>query len=353
MPSADLPRVKPILTHLKDSKEVKIDVNSGKCPTRSTTKTTIIQEATIQLPAGNVDTLHVYTDRPAEAVVYAPQDVLCKPDLSTTPFIIFAHGFSQLPRNYATLLRHLAAQGNIIIAPQTWIFSVLFAKIETVGFFDSLQAKLQTALLVDSARAFQLASQYSSVVHLCGHSMGGAMMMVYGGYVGSKAQSLVLMAPDVGNTRITELNQTVSLDAKDGVSRMQTLASKLDTRMLVLHGDKDRFVPRRDMLTLISALERKYLSGLCSLLRGTHIGFENSLDVDVPVFHNLDRILFAILDCIVYGSLDLLRLDTKEQLETAKALLPSFIKNIDESRESLIDAVVSSETEEKVKYMWK
>lgn len=343
--------IQALSSHLKDIQNVEIDIDTAKCPTPLTTHTTVIQEATLQLPRGYIDSLQVSTDRAAEAAVYARNDVLSKSDLSTTPFVIFAHGFSQLPRNYTTLLRHLAAQGYVIIAPRTWLFSILFTKIETVGFFDSLQAKLQTALLVDSARAFQLASLYSPVVHLCGHSMGGAIMLAYGGYLRSKARSLAVMAPDVSRTRITDLNQTVSLNAKDGMSRLKALAVKLDTRMLVLHGDKDRFVPKSDMLTLFSALKREYCSILCSMAQGTHVGFENSLDVDLPIIQNLDRLLFAILDCVVYGSLDLLQLDTKEQLETAKELLPRFIENVEESSGTLIHAIVSSQVEG-VNYRW-
>eukprot|EP00171_Calliarthron_tuberculosum_P015107 IDg15107t1 len=76
----------------------------------------------IELPPTYLQSIDIRTDRKAEAVVYAPGDVL--DDVTEVPAIVFMHGFSQRPRNYESTLRMIAAQGYMVLAPRVWLMDI-------------------------------------------------------------------------------------------------------------------------------------------------------------------------------------------------------------------------------------
>ncbi|CAN8065682.1 unnamed protein product [Agarophyton chilense] len=339
-------------SRLTDVKYVEIDSTTGYLATSQTSNKTVIQQGTLTLPYGDVAYLPVSTKRTSYAAVYGREDVLSNPDLSTTTFIVFAHGFSQRPRNYSSLLRLLAAQGYVIVAPRTWIFSILFTKIETLSCFASPPAKLQTALLIDSARSLQVAEEYTSAIHLLGHSMGGAMMLSFAGRVGTNIRSVALMAPDAYDSVITELNQTVSLKAKDGLERMSKLAEVMAVNLMLLHGKKDYIVCSCEMEQILSVFIREAVTGWAELIKGTHLGFEDSLKVDIPIIEYFDILFFGIIDMIVFGSLDIFGLDTKEQLQSTKSLLLNWFIHAQDENHRLIDEMESTSVAQEISYSW-
>lgn len=339
-----------MFSKLKNVEAVNVDPESGKKipfwnPLQEKTE---IQTGLLNLPKGQVEYLGIDSERVAQSLVIGKKEVL-QGDLTNTPVFVFAHGFSQRPLNYFSLLAYLAVQGYVVIAPRVWVLSVLFQKVETIDVFDGLQAKLQTALLIDTARSAQIAFEYSSKVHVLGHSMGGAMSMVYAGYASAALQSVAVLAPEVGAVKLTDLNQTVRLDDCDGEDRMRNLASMMACRMLMLHGARDKIVQSEDMETVLNAFANAPLTGLVSMLRGTHIGFEDTLEVDLP-FTDIEEFFFGLLDRLLFGEFfDPFKLDTKEQLESTKDFLLTWINNIEaddeELRTAIEQVIVPSESE--------
>lgn len=189
-------------------------------------------------------------------------------------------------------------------------------------------------------------------IHIAGHSMGGAMALAYAGRSPELLKSITLLAPAVSGSEVTELNQTVVLDSPDGKERMEKLARQLpDVDILTLVGTVDRIVPAADMDGMMSALnERHGITGLGRIEKGTHVGFGDTLDVDVPLFWSLDRILFKIIDSVVYGPGDVLMLDTKEQLETTKKVLSVWFAKV--GAPDVVENVQQVSTEEVIKYVW-
>lgn len=309
-----------------------------------------IQTAVLPLPKGQVDHLPVVATRSAQANVLAKREVL-NGDISKTTFVVFAHGFSQRPLNYFSLLSFLALNNCVVIAPRTWILSVFLSKVEVLEKDRSVPARLQAALLIDTARAVQVASSYSSRVHVLGHSMGAAVALVYAGYASSYLKSIVLMAPVVNNARLTELNQTVRLKAEDGVERMYTLASQMRCRTMILHGLRDKVVPTKSILKMFSAFSSAPLTGLLKLTRGSHVGFEDSLEVDIP-FTDVEKKFFNILDRLIYGYFDIFRLDTREQLDSVKRVIKAWI-TYDSANDALLkEAVEASRRIPPGEYEW-
>ncbi|CAN8063227.1 unnamed protein product [Agarophyton chilense] len=151
--------------------------------------------------------------------------------------------------------------------------------------------------------------------------MGGTMMLSFAGRVGTNIRSVAVMAPDAYDSVITELNQIVSLKAKDGLGRMSKLAEDMTVNLMLLPGKKDHIVCSCEMGPILSVFIRKAVTGWAEMKKGTHLGFEDSLEVDIPRIEKLDNLIFNIIDMIVFGSGDIFGLDVKEQLQSTKALL--------------------------------
>lgn len=334
-------------------KKVTIDPSTGAPVPASTPGAVAIEQAFVTLPYGPVSRLNVVAFRSSKAVLFGLPGVL--DNLSGSRAIVFAHGFSQRPRNYGKLLRLLASQGFIVAAPLVWLFDVVWpwTFVEGTGPLACPPTKLQTAVLVDTARTMDLLREQGVLgMHLTGHSMGGAMALSYAGRSPELLKSITLLAPAVGPTVLTKLNQTVALNETDGLERMEELARELpDVDMLLLHGARDAIVPSRDMDETMSALkERKGRTGLGSIERGTHVGFEDKLEVDLPFFSYWDRIVFAIIDTLVYGPIDVFNLDTKEQLQTTKEVLSVWFEVT--GSPDAIEKLEKVKTESVIEYTW-
>lgn len=336
---------------LKNKAIIQVDSGSGRQTLQQRTDKVDVITAILPLPNGEVPEFSISSSRYAEAYVYARKDVLENLDDCPAPFILFAHGFSQVPTNYNSILQYLAVQGYVVLAPSTWLLAVIFKKVETVTWKNGLPARLQTALLIDIARTFNIASNYSSTTHLLGHSMGGAMALVYSGYANDKIESIGLLAPEVGGVALTPLNQTVRLDANDGRQRLESLLSHLTAKICILHGNKDKIVPKKDMKEVFEALKKGPLLCLISLPRGTHIGFEDGIDVNVP-FLETPKIFFKLVDLLVYGPVDIFGLRTKDQLITTKLLLATWYSLITRNEKIVKSAMRSATVPSELTQQW-
>lgn len=308
-----------------------------------------VSESFIELPPAYLQSIDINTERKAEAVVYAPGDTL--DDATDAPVVVFLHGFSQRPRNYETTLRMLAARGAIVLAPRVWLLDIAspFTRIEGASQpgkrFTSPPAKLQTALLIDGLRCVQIARDVfgSSSVSLLGHSMGGAMALIAARalYLDAKpATSVLSLSPAIGPTVRTAVNDLLALDDKAvGVKGLKEFCGSTGpVPILLVHGARDTIVRKKDMNELFSAVskerESKALALRSEITQGSHIGYEDSLNVDLPVLRILDVILFKIIDFLVFGPFDLF-LDTADQLKFTKSLLRVWM---DATKDGKVDA---------------
>lgn len=271
-----------------------VDPTSGETPAaaavttfamRSMDAAVMVTEAIIDLPEGDVRgvvTLEdgkVSTKRDATALLLTPTTsdpdalLLAAHEASSAPaaakradagswlcgrrVIVFGHGFSQRPSNYTTLLHTLAARGYTVLAPRTWLFDIVFACVQTVSPFD-MPAKLQTAVLIDVARAAQLAADSgAAAVHVLGHSMGAGMALAYTRFARANLESsssrsrglgglasCVVMAPAVRASADVPLNPYARIDGStvEEESRLlKELAKEMavDLPVLLLQGGDD------------------------------------------------------------------------------------------------------------------
>lgn len=139
---------KPSLTNRKT---ITIDPSNGKPVAASSPAAVPIEQAFVSLAFGPVSRLDIDSTRSAEAVLFSMPGTL--DNLSNRKAIVFAHGFSQRPGNYGTLLRLLASKGFVVAAPRVWLFDVAWpwVTVEATGTFPSPLAKLQTAVMIGTA----------------------------------------------------------------------------------------------------------------------------------------------------------------------------------------------------------
>lgn len=246
--------------------------------------------------------------------------------------VVFAHGFSQRPDNYASTLLRLAEEGYVIVAPRVWFASVIapWARVETQGVFAPLPRKLQTALLIDVARCVQIATDGGAkAVHLLGHSMGAAMMLAYARFPPRGVlESVALLAPAVKDSSVSELNPYVTIGEGGDVSGIEKLAKEIeDVRIIALQGKRDGIVDADDTGLVMAALKnREALTGLLYLEDGTHVGFEDQLDVrlNLPFLVLLERFVFRILDFLIYV-VNVFDIDAEEQQVLTKLVLERWL----------------------------
>jgi len=305
-----------------------------------------IADAFVDLPAQRVRgvDIDVTTTRRAQAVIYASEasfDAGLAADSATTSqrVVVFLHGFSQRPRNYESTLRLLAAQGYLVIAPRTWLFDVAYpwSSIEASAPPDnpdrwpiciSPQAKLQSALLIDALRCVAWAQEHAGAarVSLLGHSMGAAISLIAARALGpARVSCVAALAPAVKGTELTEMNRLLNWGG-GSVDKFASTFGSIPT--LIIQGEDDRVVKLRDTKRLFDAFvtcERfTAIVGLCELMPGSHIGFEDSLLVDVGFLRFLDTLLFKLIDVFVFGVLEGF-LESEEQLKTTKHLLSVWL----------------------------
>lgn len=341
----------------------RVNPETGDRASSSTAGTEIV-ELFVDLPSGAVPTLGVSTSRSATAVIFVRSDILSSGLSSGAKqrAVVFLHGFSQRPRNYATTLRLLAAQGHIVIAPRVWVLDIAFPWTQVPGSAvddskASPPAKLQTALLIDAFRSLAALEERFAVgsFALVGHSMGGAMALVAARAAAADARlsAVAVLAPAVGPTEITPLNKLLS--GQDGGDFSRFFDAFGDQPVLCLHGKRDAVVPTEDVDAVFTALAAGRAPGALALrgeiVQGNHVGFEDSVQVDLPFFRIVDILLFKLLDALIFGPFALFY-NEKQQLELTKMLLPLWIEAAtdgatNETMRSMVDALgITSEQAE-------
>lgn len=356
--------------NMKKREVRRIDPQTGLVA-KSNVNAVNVTEAFIDLPSAQLPSLNVETDRNAEAVLYAPVSILeeLKGTLSL-PTVVFLHGFSQRPKNYGSTLQMLAANGFVVIAPRVWLLDIAFAEVEGSSLPGkrraSLPAKLQTALLIDALRCVTIArdSLGAQKVVLLGHSMGGAMALVAARALkidDVPVDSVITLAPAVGPTVHTPVNPLLALDDKEVGSKglQQFCETYGDVPTLIIHGDRDAVVPAKDVDATFNNLANHRIPQALTLLgriaQSSHVGFEDSLNVDLPILKMLDVLIFKIIDFFVFGPFDFF-IDTKSQLALTKSLvLPWFdaVRSDPVDPHKLLAQIQGLPTDDqKVSYTW-
>ena len=320
---------------LQKSNVVQVSPKDGFIPS-SNNKAAVIEniaECFIDLPKQKVPELDLETQREAQAVIYARESLVDSSFRNEPEVVVFLHGFSQRPRNYASMLRFLAAQGYVVIAPRVWLFDTAFATVEgakPVGkWFASQPAKLQAAVLIDTIRCVKWAVDNLSVknVALLGHSMGAAMALVAAQALGTRVTSVATLAPAVGPTEVTPVNPLLSLKHGD-IHKFAAMFENIP--VLLVHGMKDKIVKQRDVNQLFDAFhnaDRPDIIGDVDVLNGSHVGFEDTLDVDLPILRRLDWLFFKLVDFFVFGLFDLFSQGKQDQLKYTKQVLLAWLES--------------------------
>ena len=291
-----------------------------------------IIKSTMQLPSSTpplVPPLTLNIDREAEALVFQPAEGTPKGG------VVFLHGFSQKPRNYETTLCSLAAAGFKVVAPTTWLLDVawFWVNVDTApeGLFSmfspaKLQAKLQTAIIIDGLRAMEILRQElpGAPVSLMGHSMGGACALVIPSLTTAAITSVFVESPAAAASQVTTLNPYLSSDVSEYPKLFAAYASSPQT---VLVSAKDDTIVHANTVRDVYEAATEVPSALVALQSGAHIGFEDKVNIYIPGLPLKWKIsvgiLFNLIDFLIYrlDALQGLLGNFNTQLSTSKVLM--------------------------------
>ena len=280
-----------------------------------------IIKSTIQLPSSTppLVNLTLNIDREAEALVFQPAKGTPKGG------VVFLHGFSQKPRNYETTLCSLAAAGFKVVAPTTWVGDVfspflLFSPAK-------LQAKLQTAIIIDGLRAMEILRQElpGAPVSLMGHSMGGACALVIPSLTTAAITSVFVESPAAAASQVTTLNPYLSSDVSEYPKLFAAYASSPQT--VLVSAKDDKIVHANTVRDVYKGVGDLVPSALVALQSGAHIGFEDKVNIYIPGLPLKWKIslgiLFNLIDFLIYrlDALQGLLGNFNTQLSTSKVLM--------------------------------
>ena len=288
-----------------------------------------ITKSTIELPSSTPPLKPPLTllniDRKAEALVFQPAEGTPKGG------VVFLHGFSQKPRNYETTLRSLAAAGFKVVAPTTWLLDVVWPWVgvdKAPGVFSSRppgSGKLQTAIIIDGLRAMESLRQElpGAPVSLVGHSMGGACAVVIPSLTTAEITSVFAMSPAAAASQVTDLNPYLAGDVSTYPDLFKAYGST--PQLVLVSAEKDKIVPAESVRAVFeAAADSKVPSALVALQTGSHIGFEDKVNVYLPGFLGFNvGILFNVIDFLLYraDALQGLLGNFDTQLSTSKILV--------------------------------
>ena len=283
-----------------------------------------ITKSTIELPSSTpplTPPLTLNIERKAEALVFQPAEGTPKGG------VVFLHGFSQKPRNYETTLCSLAAAGFKVVAPTTWLGDVVWPWVSVDGYSGSSPpGKLQSAIIVDGLRAMESLRQElpGKPVSLVGHSMGGACAVVIPSLTTAEITSVFAMSPAASASQVTDLNPYLAGDVSTYPDLFKAYGSP-PPQLVLVSAEKDKIVPAESVRAVFeAAADSKVPSALVALQTGSHIGFEDKVNVYLPGFLGFNvGILFNVIDFLLYraDALQGLLGNFDTQLSTSKILV--------------------------------
>ena len=285
-----------------------------------------ITKSTIELPSSTpplTPPLMLNIDRKAEALVYQPAEGTPKGG------VVFLHGFSQKPKNYETTLCSLAAAGFKVVAPTTWLGDVVWPWVSVDGYSGSSPpGKLQSAIIVDGLRAMESLRQElpGKPVSLVGHSMGGACALVIPSLTTAEITSVFTMSPAAAVSQVTDLNPYLAGDVSTYAELFKAYGST--PQLVLVSAEKDKIVPAETVRAVYdAAADSKVPSALIALQTGSHIGFEDKVNIDLPGGLKIKGVsvalLFNVVDFLLYqaNALQGLLGNFDTQLSTSKVLV--------------------------------
>lgn len=215
--------------------------------------------------------------------------------------VVYLHGFSQQPKNYLSTLRAMAAAGLRVVAPSTWLLDTAWpwVDVETAPKNPfAAAAKLQTAVIIDGMRAAKyLEDAGVEDISLAGHSMGGACALVIPSLVDTKFRAVCCMSPAAATSAETELNPYLAGNPEDYPKLFNAYKSK--PKIVLVTAAKDRIVKPASVVDVFDAAPPES-SAHSAIQTGSHIGFEDSLVVRIPIGNRKIR-LFSGLSSLIYA----------------------------------------------------
>ncbi|KAJ8607026.1 hypothetical protein CTAYLR_006248 [Chrysophaeum taylorii] len=284
----------PQVARSAEWKTVIVDANGEEATTG-----VAVKQGTVELPMRTppLSREAVEVSRKAKAVVLLPAEG------SPKGGVVFLHGFSQQPKNYETMLRAMAASGLEVVAPKTWLFDVIFEKVETVSGWWKLRAKLQSALIIDGLRSVEMLRKELGVLSFVGHSMGGAGALVVPSLLrdGKDAASIFVMSPLSDGAVKTELNPHLAGDPATYPKLFDAYGSS-EPEIVLVSADQDQIVSPSSVKDVYDAAPPKR-SALARIMVGSHVGYEDSFRIPIPIpFTNGAVTLFSFWDELIFGS---------------------------------------------------
>ena len=218
-----------------------------------------------------------------------------------------------------------------MVAPTTWLLDVVWPWVgvdKAPGVFSSRppgSGKLQTAIIIDGLRAMESLRQElpGAPVSLVGHSMGGACAVVIPSLTTAEITSVFAMSPAASASQVTDLNPYLAGDVSTYPDLFKAYGST--PQLVLVSAEKDKIVPAESVRAVFeAAADSKVPSALVALQTGSHIGFEDKVNVYLPGFLGFNvGILFNVIDFLLYraDALQGLLGNFDTQLSTSKILV--------------------------------
>lgn len=315
-----------------------------------------VARAEIDLPPSPIKLLgNLWPRRDSTALAMGPPDLLDERRmywLQNADVVIFGHGLTQQPENYASTLQRLVAVGYVVIAPRTSILSVLFPwqMVETKEIFSTPLLKLETAMLIDIARSVQMVKEAGAAsVQLLGHNMGSTSLLKYIPFLPHEEVASILLLAPLPVKDSTEIVKPKHIEGNANIFKNQT-------PLLILQGEKDMITKKKDTEIIFEGFAKKSgFTGLGVFPNGNHIGFEDTLYVNIPFLNewqkNFAKILFEVIKLLLFSH-DVFGMGTKAQKTSSKVVIETFFKNSEKPEKILQDILEKAVPEDKVYYRY-
>eukprot|EP00884_Botryococcus_braunii_P015809 jgi/Botrbrau1/2911/Bobra.0036s0048.1 len=269
------------------------------------------------------------------------------------PVVLFAHGFSQPPVNYTSIMERLASDHNaMVLAPNTSIFDIAnpFKTIGGSGGSRKPPTKMQAALLVDLIRAAAYLKQEgikASKIVLAGHSMGAGLSLVLAPLL-KNVGGVVVAAPAVKQLMEFPLNPSIHMKS-DILGRnykeaedffMNIFPDKASLHLIA--ANQDQIVRPIEVAKLFSAARqavkaKKLEDVVLFRVDGSHVGFEDKLSLEKSIVTDniFTEFIFGIVNLFYYRFeiLKGLLADPSDQLAATREIMSkSLLEVIDPSK---------------------
>jgi pimeloyl-ACP methyl ester carboxylesterase len=191
--------------------------------------------------------------------------------------VLFMHGFVQSPKAYYNVMKELADQGLLVLAPFT-DFNIV-PKTQQSNMISRAEFCLRLVRDGSLAESIGLGKDASANTALLAHSVGAGLSI----YIAAKKadadgapfKAVVALAPAMPEKPFTA---EAALDGVDGGPPIWPATMPPTTKFLVQYGLLDWIAPPKPARSLISRLEtERFAVSEFSYPGGTHVGFQDQV----------------------------------------------------------------------------